>query len=201
MRRRFAFRLLSILALFASANVASAQIRMVQVDELTREVTVRNFGGSTVDISGYFMCRAPGTYEQTNTLTIVSGDLNLSPDEQVTFVYLPIIFAGTGIGLYANGTGFGNAANMVDYMQYKGVAGFREGVAVSAGIWTAGTFATGASGPYFYVGDGSDNGAAFWTNVAPAVPALPFPALAGLALLFVAAGALVLRRRAVPVRA
>jgi hypothetical protein len=62
---------------------------------------------------------------------------------------------------------------MADYMQYKGVAGFRESVAVGAGVWTAITFASGNPGPYFYSGDGTQNGAAFWSSTPPpAVPAL-----------------------------
>jgi hypothetical protein len=61
---------------------------------------------------------------------------------------------------------------MADYMQFKGVAGFRESVAVAAGLWTAGTFAAGDPGPYFYTGNGvAQNGAAFWTNASP--PAVP----------------------------
>jgi hypothetical protein len=160
---------------FALASPAEAQVRMVELDENAREVTIRNFSpDTTVDVSGYFMCRAPGTYQAASSLTIVGGgDLNLSPGEQVTLVYTFIIASGTGIGLYLNGANFGSPANMADYLQYKGVAGFRESVAVAAGLWTAGTFATGDPGPYFYTGNGSQNGAAFWTHVpAPQVPAL-----------------------------
>ena len=82
-------------------------------------------------------------------------------------------------------------------MQYKGVAGFRESVAVGAQIWTAGTFAEGDEGPYFYTGDGTQNGAEFWTNSTGA----PVPSLSGasrttlVAVLGLAAGLLWLRSR------
>lgn len=57
---------------------------MIELDEISQEITIKNFsGGTTVDISGYFMCRAPGTYQQMTALTIIGGgDLNLSPGKR-----------------------------------------------------------------------------------------------------------------------
>jgi len=174
---RSTFVLPFVLSLFlvGASGEASAQVRMIELDEISQEITIKNFsGGTTVDISGYFMCRAPGTYQQMTALTIISGgDLNLSPGEEVTVVYGAVLSTGTGIGLYLNGSGFANSANMADYMQYKGVVGVREPVAVAAGIWAASTFASGDPGPYFYSGDGTQNGAAFWSSTPPpSVPAL-----------------------------
>ncbi len=150
---------------------------MVRVDENSTEVTIRNFSTTTtVNTAGFFMCREPFTYQAMSALTIVSGDLMLSPGEEVTVVYGFVPGAG-GVGLYANNAGFGNANNLLDYVQYGGVSGFREPVAVAAGIWTANTFASGSSGPYTYSGDGiNDNGADFWSAgfganyCGPAVP-------------------------------
>ena len=161
--------------LLLAAGHASAQVRMIKVDESSQAVTIKNFGASmTVDISAYFMCLAPGAYRAVSTLTIVGGgDLDLSPGEEVTVVYTFTPASG-GMGLYLNDSGFGSAVNMADYVQYDGGVGVREPVAVTAGIWTASTFATGAPGPYYYSGDGTQNGAAYWSNVAPptAVPGL-----------------------------
>jgi len=167
-----ALALLLFLGLLPS--LAGAQIRMVEVDENALEVTIKNFSTTTTfDVSGYQMCRQPGTYQALSALTIVGGgDLDLSPGEEVTLVYSFILPAGTGIGLYIDGSNFSNPNNMADYVQYKGVVGFREPVAVSAGIWSAGSFASGDPGPYFYTGDGTQNGAAFWTNSPPA-PSVP----------------------------
>ncbi len=171
--RRIALAACAIAGIGSFAADAQAQVRMVALDETTQEVTIRNFGTGTVDVSGYQMCRQPGTYRALSALTIVGGgDLTLSPGEEVTLVYTFILEDGTGIGLYLNNLGFGNSANMADYMQYKGVAGVREIVAVGAGIWTAGTFASGDSGPYVYTGDGSQNGAAFWASASSSVPGL-----------------------------
>ena len=193
---RFAL-FLTLLALVLP-GVASAQIRMSQVDELTQEVTIRNFGGTQVDVSTWWMCRQPGTYQQLSGLTVTSGDLLLDPGEEVTIIYTFVLFAGTGIGLYDTNS-FGNAAALQDYMQYKGVAGFREPLAVTAGLWTAGTFATGDPGPYFYIGDGTENGATFWTNDPPAPPSgLPTLGAWGagaLGLALIGAARLAMRRR------
>jgi hypothetical protein len=195
-RRLGRLALAAAFAIFASEG-ADAQVRMVEVNEVSDEVTIHNFGsGPDVDVSGYWMCLAPGSYQQVSSLTIVGGgDLSLSPGEEVTFVYTPVPPAG-GIGLYTT-TGFTNPANMADYAQYDGVVGVREPVAVAAGIWVAGTFATGADGPFFYTGNGTtQNGAAFWTNSPPsATPALGAWGLLGLAGLLTVAASGVLRRR------
>ena len=162
--------LLVCLTLLLVPGLAGAQVRMTRVDEVAQQVTIKNFGTSPtpVDISGYFMCLAPGTYQQLSALTIVgSGDLSLSPGEEVTLVYTFIPASG-GIGLYIS-SGFTNPNNLADYVQYDGVAGVREDVAVAAGIWTTGAFASGTSGPFSYWGDGTQNGAFYWTSIA--VPA------------------------------
>lgn len=195
---RTALFVLSLSALLSLPGFASAQIRMTRLDEVTQQVTIENFSASTtVDISGYFMCRAPGTYKQFSTLTIVGGgDLDLSPGESVTILYTDILSAGTGIGVYVT-SGFTDPANMSDYMQFKGVAGFRESVAVDAGLWTAGTFAAGDPGPYFYTGDGvAENGASFWANAPPvAAPALSAWGLVGLVVLLGTAMTMIRRSR------
>ena len=182
---------LAILALSAF-NLSFAQVRMSQVDEVNQQVTIRNFGTTTQSVAGYWMCRAPGTYMPMTSLTIVSGDLSLSPGEEVTIIYPEVPLQG-GVGLYLNAAGFGNPANLVDYVQYGGVVGFREPVGVGAGIWTAGTFAGGAAGPFVYTGNGTDNGADFWTTISP-VPALPVWGLALMGVLVAGAASRRLRR-------
>ncbi len=155
------------------AGSANAQIRMVELDENTQQVTIRNFSATeTTNISSWQLCRQPGTYQALSVLAIIGGgDLNLSPGEEVTVVYTAILAAGTGIGLYISSP-FSSSTTIRDYMQYKGVVGFRQSVAVGAGIWTANTFASGDPGPYFYTGDGIQNGASFWTSTPSAVPGL-----------------------------
>jgi hypothetical protein len=201
MHRRFSTRSLILsfavaTLVFAAAGQSVAQIRMVELDEDTQQVTLRNFNSvGNLDASTYWMCRAPGTYAAVSGLTIVGGgDLDLSPGEEVTIFYTAILAAGTGIGLYFNSSNFELPVNMADYMQYKGVAGFREVVAVSKGIWTTGTFASGDPGPYLYTGDGTQNGAAFWSSApAPSVPTVSAWGVVVLCSLVI--GAVVLRSR------
>jgi hypothetical protein len=197
---KLAFSLLFCSSVLLLPGAAFAQVRMTELDEVAQTVTLKNFGGSAVDTSGYYMCREPGTYQIFTALTIVgAGDLNLDADEEVTLVYGEILSSGTGIGVYLNANSFNNAANMADYMQYLGVAGFRESVAVTAGLWATGEFATGDPGPFFYTGDGDENGAAFWTNSPPKppnqTPALSTWGIGGLCAVLVGSYAALRRRR------
>jgi hypothetical protein len=180
-----AVAILAFLLSFAPAIAGAQNVRMVALDPVSRNVTLRNYEAAIdVDISSFQMCRAPGTYSAISALPLVAGDLSLSPGEEVTIRYDAILEAGTGIGFYVSAP-FGTPANMRDYMQFKGVAGFRESVAVAAGIWSAGTFAAG-EGPYVYTGDGLEDGAAFWSTPIP-TPALG--AAGGPLLLALLAGA------------
>lgn len=154
----------SALFLALTVGIGNAQVRMVQLDETARETTLRNFSSTaTVDVSNYFLCREPNTYRQLANLPTVQGDLMLSPGEEVTIDYSFIPLAG-GIGLFTTSADFGDPNNMIDYVQYGGVVGFRQPVAVQAGLWDPGTFASGSSGPFIYSGDGvNDTGAEFWS--------------------------------------
>ena len=153
----------SALILSLTAGLGTAQVRIVQLDEVATQTTLRNFSSTaTIDVSGYFLCREPNTYRQLANLPTVAGDLMLSPGEEVVIEYSFIPLAG-GIGLFTTSLNFADPSNMVDYVQYGGVVGFREPVAVQAGFWDAGTFASGNSGPFLYVGDGmNDRGSDFW---------------------------------------
>jgi len=145
-------------------SLASAQVRMVEFDEALQWITLRNFDpAQEIDISNWWLCRQPLTYQRMSDAPRISGDLALSPGEEVTVEYFAILADGTGIGIYAD-SAFTNPASMRDFIQYKGVTGVREPVAVAAGLWTAGTFVWG-DGPYVYLGTGRASGAEFWTNL------------------------------------
>ena len=183
-----------LLVLGLPANAIAQNIRLTTLDPITQNLTIKNFeAATTIDISSFQMCREPGTYQALSTLSIVAGDLSLSPGEEVTLTYGFVPAAGGGIGLYVSGP-FGSAANMLDYMQYMGVAGFRESVAVAAGIWATGTFASG-QGPYQYTGDGSQEGAGFWQTAAPPVPLSTVVGAVGLLGMLGTLGAVRVRQR------
>lgn len=160
------------LGLFFFANQSTAQIRIVKADTSNGEITLKNFGGATVDITNYRLC-ARQTYTLAGDFTtlLVSGNLNLGANAEVT-VDWNTLTGGTfqsvsDLGLYLPTGGFPLAATMVDFTQWGGtsVPG-RESVAVSKGIWAAGEFILVDGSAYAYTGDntGTQNGNSFWTT-------------------------------------
>jgi hypothetical protein len=156
------FSILFLLTVFFVYS-GSAQIRMVLVNPLNEKVTIKNFGGSTVDISNYYLCIFP-SYPRLGSLSVISGDLNLTSGSEVTVKSsTDLVESGGELGLYANNSNFGNSANIRDYLQWITNGGTRESVAVSAGIWGAGDAIPGTvSQPYQYTGNGSETGVEFW---------------------------------------
>jgi hypothetical protein len=192
-RPRFATRLAMISACVSAgllAGEAAAQVRMTRIVADTGQVTIQNFGVSSVDIASWQMCSGSSTYRSVGTLS-PSGSTDLAPGESVEITYG--LFASTGdeVALYVSGpfTGGSGIANIRDYMQFKSTTGNREGIAVSAGLW-------GVDGPYVYTGDGTQNGVAFWEMEAP--PAVPVVPASGLALLAVALLGFARRKLATP---
>ena len=173
MTRRFSFVSATILAAASVLlpRVGSAQndtIRLNEVDPAGRWVELTNTGNQTIDISGFFLCNFP-SYEQIQSMTVVTGSVNLDPGAFVVVEWQPIGTTDGEIGLYRPGTGsFGTASNMLDYMQYVTSGHTRENVAVTNGFWEAGTT---VGGP----GDGlalsrisaTEFGSGNWTAAAP----------------------------------
>ncbi|MFS4466967.1 spondin domain-containing protein [Maribacter sp. 2210JD10-5] len=109
-----------------------------EVEYLGNRVEIFNNGEEAVDLDGYFLCLAPGTYRQIGALETV-GNVNLQPGEYLSVSY-EMPNAEGGLGLYRNNAGFGDAANIADFVQWGAAGAVRENVAVDAGIWTAGEF-------------------------------------------------------------
>lgn len=148
---------------------SNAQIRLLKVDTGNGQITIKNFGGTTVDITGYRFC-ARFNYSGVTAGMVVSGDLNLSPDEEVIVswnVILSSTATNSDLGLYLPTGGFNSAAAMLDFTQWGSAGNGRESVAVAKGIWTAGDFLSLATftSPFVYFGDGAQNGLAFWSDV------------------------------------
>ena len=145
---------------------ANAQIRLVKVEPSTTQATIRNFGTSMVDISGYWFC-TKRTYGPLASATIINGSLDLAAGEEIILVVNTasgLSSVASDLSIYITNI-FGLATNMVDFMQYgdsfSGASG-RENEAVSQDFWTAGTFILGDPAPWSYTGNGTQNGVNFW---------------------------------------
>ncbi len=93
--------------------------------------------------------------------TIVEGDLDLAPGEEVVVTGFALNDTAADLGLYGNAGAFSDPEALRDYMQYGSSENARENVAVQKGIWDAGTFVEG-NAPYAYIGDGTQNGVNWW---------------------------------------
>lgn len=163
MKKHYTFKIILCLGLIAfSLQDAYAQFRIVEVDPSADTVTIKNYGATTQDIGAYRLCALFGYRTLSSQTTVVSGLLNLAPDAEVT-VSSPGFLNNTAsdLGLYLPSGSFGSPAAMEDFMQYGSGGNGRESVAVSKGIWTAGSFVSAAP-PYEYTGNGAQNGFQFW---------------------------------------
>ena len=144
----------------------AAQVVLNEVQYQTNDlVEILNVGTTNADLSDYWLCLGPGTYVQIGTLTPQSGSItDLGPNEYLVLPYtMPDDSAG--LGLYANNDGFGDSANIVDFVQWGASGSARENVAVQAGVWTAGEFVpTLSDTANSIVFDGDGNGAADWAE-------------------------------------
>ncbi|MEO0572073.1 MAG: hypothetical protein AAF039_10250 [Bacteroidota bacterium] len=115
-----------------------ASIVINEVAYLNAEVELYNNGDGAMDVSDYFLCLGPGTYDRVGDI-IASGNANMQPGDFLVLNYERPGATG-GLGLYINNSGFGDAANIADFVQWGDAGSARENVAVDAGIWTAGDF-------------------------------------------------------------
>jgi hypothetical protein len=130
-------------------SAAPAAIILSEIDLVGNKVEIVNTGPANVDLTGYWLCnRLNGSpfYQAITTGLIdlpnsTDGNLQLAAGDvmtlQLTASFIPD--ASGEVGLYLNNSGYGNAANIVDYVGW-GADGQRDSVAATAGIWTSGTF-------------------------------------------------------------
>ena len=161
--------LYTLFACFLGFSVTS-QIRLTMVDPSSQQVEIRNYGSSATDISTYRFCSL-FEYATLNQpmVQLVSGDFNLDPGESALVQWNANTgFNGTAsdVGLYLPTGGFSTPSAMSSFFEYGAGQQGRENVAVSAGLWLTNTFLSG-SGPWYYTGNGTEAGPAFWSNENP----------------------------------
>ncbi|MBT8287179.1 MAG: T9SS type A sorting domain-containing protein [Bacteroidia bacterium] len=153
--------LLLFLIFLASVQMVFSQVKIRLVNPTTGDVTIKNYSASsTIDITGWWLCNFPAYSLLVDQSP--SGSLNLAPGDEVTVTStVNINPTDAELGLY-NTNLFGSSTAMEDYLQWGSASHQRESVAVSAGIWGAGTFIMAAP-PFEYTGDGvSEFGVNFW---------------------------------------
>ncbi|TXE20004.1 T9SS type A sorting domain-containing protein [Psychroserpens burtonensis] len=150
---------------FLGQHVNAQQFKLLVVDPTADTVTIKNFGTTTENIGTYRLCSLFGYRTLSTQTTLVSGSFNLNPNAEVT-VSIPNYLNDTAadLGLYLPTGNFGVAANMLDFTQWGSSPNGRESVAVSKGIWTAGTFINVAA-PYEFNGTVTDFGVNFWDTL------------------------------------
>ena len=160
----------------ATEQQLEAQVRIVDVNTQTDQMTLRNFSSETVDVSGYWICARPG-YDRIGNpeaIQIVSGDVNLAPGESLVIDISP---AGSGnfqpivelaengeAGLFSESTfGSEDPAIFVDFVSWNGIsATTRVEQAVNAGIWNSVNSFVEGSNRFAFTGGSSDFGVSFW---------------------------------------
>jgi len=150
----------------------SSQIRYTKVDPVNNTLTIHNYGSSSVNISGYFICHLL-SYQQLSTLTIDSGNLMLGAGNDLMISGFTLNSTASDLGLYINNNNFADPNTMIDFLQWGSSGNGRESVAVSKGIWGTGDFIN-TQGPYFYNGNGTQTGISFWSNATLAVTDFTF---------------------------
>lgn len=118
------------------APPASDIILISELSLCTNTVELFNGGTTTVDVSAWELCNfsASPRYADIASLT-VTGSTMMAPGDYITIQWSSITGLTGELGLYINGSGFGNPANIHDYIQYNAGGNARASVAVTAGVW------------------------------------------------------------------
>ena len=155
--------LLLIFTVFSSSFLFSQDcIRITAVDPISNTIVITNVTTSTVDISNYRMCSLFSyTSSLDNGTTILLGNPAALAAGNTLVLQWPINDNAADVAIYLPSGSFGDPAAMVDFMQYGSSGNGREGEAVEAGLWTAGTFVEN-NGPMLWIGQCSDHGTASW---------------------------------------
>ncbi|MBQ4821108.1 spondin domain-containing protein [Aquimarina sp. MMG016] len=126
-------------------------------------IEIFNRGNQEADLSDYWLCLGPGTYQRIGDLTPESGNIVIPGGEYLVLSYnLPDTEGG--LGLYSSNA-FTDANAIVDFLQYGSGASAREDVAVTAGLWTAGDFIpVVSSADNSIIFDGEGNGVENWSE-------------------------------------
>ena len=134
-----ALLLVSIISIPTYAQVRINEISHGEVEYMgsSNWIELYNAGASEANVAELWLCDFP-MYPQINSLTVLSGNTTIPAGGYLVLSW-SALDADSEVGLYSSSS-FGDSNAIVDYMQYASAGHQREGVAVSAGVWTAGEF-------------------------------------------------------------
>lgn len=166
MRNAIPLLLLTLFSTSATAQTSGLLISEVHAGEAWVELV--NAGTESIDTGAYFLCNFP-SYLPVQGLNVVAGSRVLAPGEYLAVSFAALPPASGEVGLYEPGTfDFGNADNMLDYMEYGSGNHTREPLAVQNGFWASGAFvSTPASGQSMARASFSVFGSANWQATTP----------------------------------
>lgn len=127
-----------LINIFLICQDGYAQVIINEIDLQNNWIEVYNTSATqTVDISNYRLCRRP-IYDavSSSNVTVLAGSPVLGPGDYVILEWDEINADENEIGLYLPSGSFGQSTNIVDYVQYGGIASpSRATTAVAAGVW------------------------------------------------------------------
>jgi hypothetical protein len=124
--------------IFPATASSPKSLAIEAIDIVNQRIRLRNVSAGDVTVtSAWRLCNFP-TYEG-----ITGADIVIDAGASATFDIpeeLGLSAGGVwGLGVYID-SNFNNADSMMDFLQVNGAGTFRENVAVTAGVWTAGEF-------------------------------------------------------------
>jgi hypothetical protein len=115
--------------ILAAGPLSAQQVRITEVNVSARNVELTNFGTTSQSLSGWFFCHR-------FVYPALSGTLAAGESRQFSVSFNQ---TSSDLCLY-NSSSFGSSTAMQDFIQWGAGGLGRQSVAVSKGIWTAGTF-------------------------------------------------------------
>lgn len=123
----------------AETGAADSPLVIVAIDFEAGTILIRNDGAADYDLAGHFLCNRPA-YAPLPAEVLASGEI-IEVDTSV----VGLSASGGELGLYTSAD-FGNADDIIRYVQWGSEPHGRTSVAVEAGVWAAGEFIDNAGG-------------------------------------------------------
>jgi len=142
-------------------------IRITAVNEITNQITLRNYGTCLQNINNFQICSS-GICTNVSSTTLISGNLILGSNQSciVQWNAFPASPSSGNISMHDPGAAVNDPTKILDFMQWGTPGQGAESTAANAGIWIAGNFLTDIS-PFTYIGNGTQYGITFWDGITP----------------------------------